>query len=176
MRKRKYLPEFVYGGIDGAITTFAIVAGAIGASLSSGIVLVLGLANLLADGFSMAVSNYLSNKSKKELHSKHTHAKIYGRIDGNPKKTATATFISFVVIGFIPLITFVAGIFTEISDHNKFLYSCILTAIAFLIVGGVKGTIVKKNKIRSSLETLIMGGIAASLAFLVGYLLRGFVV
>ena len=96
-------------------------------------------------------------------------------MDGNPKKTATATFISFVIIGFIPLITFVAGTFMEISDSNKFLYSAILTGIAFLIVGGVKGTLVKKNRVRSALETLIIGGIAASLAFFVGYLLRGFV-
>jgi len=175
MRKRKYLPEFVYGGTDGAITTFAIVAGAIGASLNSGIVLVLGLANLLADGFSMAVSNYLSTKSRIDLHKGHPHPKHYRNMDGNPKKTATATFISFVIIGFIPLITFVAGTFMEISDSNKFLYSAILTGIAFLIVGGVKGTLVKKNRVRSALETLIIGGIAASLAFFVGYLLRGFV-
>lgn len=62
-RRASYLADFVYGGIDGAITTFAIVAGVVGASLSSGIILILGLANLLADGFSMAASNYSGTKT-----------------------------------------------------------------------------------------------------------------
>ena len=64
--KPKHLSDFVYGGIDGAVTTFAIVAGVAGAGLSSSIVLILGFANLFADGFSMATSNYLSTKSKLE--------------------------------------------------------------------------------------------------------------
>ena len=53
--EKRYLPEFVYGGIDGAVTTFAVVAGVIGASLSPAIVLILGFANLFADGFSMDI-------------------------------------------------------------------------------------------------------------------------
>lgn len=61
--KANYLRDFVYGGIDGAITTFAIVAGVVGASLSSSVILILGLANLLADGFSMAASNYSGTKT-----------------------------------------------------------------------------------------------------------------
>lgn len=54
-----YLRDFIYGAIDGAVTTFAIVAGAAGASLGDSVVLIMGLANLFADGFSMAISNYL---------------------------------------------------------------------------------------------------------------------
>lgn len=61
-----YLRDWVYGAIDGAVTTFAIVAGVVGAELSAGVVLVLGLANLLADGFSMAASNYAGTKSEHE--------------------------------------------------------------------------------------------------------------
>ena len=61
--KPSYVRDFVYGGIDGAITTFAIVAGVVGASLSSGIIVILGIANLLADGFSMAASNYSGTKA-----------------------------------------------------------------------------------------------------------------
>jgi len=60
-----YLKDFVYGAIDGTITTFAIVAGVAGAALSPSIVLILGFANLLADGFSMAISNYLSIKAER---------------------------------------------------------------------------------------------------------------
>lgn len=59
-----YLRDFVYGGIDGAVTTFAVVAGVVGASLSSHIVIILGLANLLADGISMAASNYSGTKTE----------------------------------------------------------------------------------------------------------------
>ena len=59
-----YLRDFVYGGIDGAVTTFAIVAGVVGASLSAHIVIILGLANLLADGLSMAASNYSGTKTE----------------------------------------------------------------------------------------------------------------
>ncbi|MEM7011097.1 MAG: VIT1/CCC1 transporter family protein, partial [Verrucomicrobiota bacterium] len=56
--------DFIYGAIDGAVTTFAIVAGVAGAGLSSGVVIVLGVANLIADGFSMAVSNYLGTRAE----------------------------------------------------------------------------------------------------------------
>lgn len=59
-----YLRDWVYGGIDGAVTTFAIVAGVEGAGLSPTIVLVLGAANLLADGFSMAASNYSATRAE----------------------------------------------------------------------------------------------------------------
>ncbi|MEM9292245.1 MAG: VIT1/CCC1 transporter family protein [Acidobacteriota bacterium] len=59
-----YLKDFVYGAIDGAVTTFAIVSGVAGAQLASSVVIILGIANLLADGFSMAVSNYLGTRSE----------------------------------------------------------------------------------------------------------------
>lgn len=61
-----YLKDMIYGAIDGAVTTFAIVTGVAGAGLSSGVVIVLGLANVLADGFSMAVSNYLGTRSENQ--------------------------------------------------------------------------------------------------------------
>lgn len=63
---KDFLPEFVYGGIDGSITTFAVVAGAAGAGLDTSVVLILGVANLIADGFSMSVGNYLSEKTAKQ--------------------------------------------------------------------------------------------------------------
>ena len=89
--ERKYLPEFVYGSIDGTITTFAIVSGVVGAGLSSAIILILGFANLFADGFSMAISNYLSVKSKEELEKDNAKSKA--------TKKAIATFFSFLIIG-----------------------------------------------------------------------------
>ncbi len=163
--KRKYLPEFVYGGIDGAVTTFAVVSGALGASLSSAIILILGFANLFADGFSMAISNYLSTKSQKEINRNDA-----GK---NPKKTGLATFIAFLLIGLIPLISFLIAIFVPMHETTKFTISAVLTAFALFIVGNIKGKIVKKHPIKAGIETLFIGGIAAILAFVVGYLLRG---
>ena len=65
--KGQYLGEFVYGAIDGTISTFAVVAGATGATLSPVVVLILGFANLTADAFSMACSNFLSERAEREF-------------------------------------------------------------------------------------------------------------
>jgi len=61
-----YLRESILGGIDGAVTTFAVAAGAFGAGFPGSVVVVLGLANLLADGFSMAIGNYLGMKGEQD--------------------------------------------------------------------------------------------------------------
>ena len=66
--KANYLRDWVYGGIDGAVTTFAIVAGVVGADLPARVVLILGVANLLADGFSMAAGNYSATKAEHDDH------------------------------------------------------------------------------------------------------------
>ncbi len=168
MRKR-YLPEFVYGAIDGTVTTFAVVAGALGAALSPGIVLILGFANLFADGFSMAVSNYLSTKSRRDLGPLNQKKST----SFNPLKTAIATFISFILIGLIPLFSFVLSYFIPSLSPYAFSLSIILTGLSLLFIGAVKGVVTQKNLVRSSLETFIIGGIAAALAFGVGYWLRG---
>ena len=170
--EKKYLSEFVYGGIDGAVTTFAIVAGVVGASLSSAVVLILGFANLLADGFSMATSSYLSSKSEFEIEEKHYKKYHFAK---TPIKTAFATFISFILVGFIPLLSFVLAYLIPALNQNKFTYSVILTGIAFLIVGGLRGKIANKHPVTTALETFLIGSIAAAIAFSVGYLLRGIV-
>ena len=66
-KEHSYLGDFVLGAVDGTVTTFAIVAGAAGAGLSSGVSVVLGFANVLADGFSMAVSNYLKSRDDRQV-------------------------------------------------------------------------------------------------------------
>ena len=71
-----YLKEIIYGGVDGIITTFAVVAGFSGAALSGNatveltslIVLLFGLANLFADGVSMGLGNFLSIRSDQSLY------------------------------------------------------------------------------------------------------------
>ena len=164
--RRKYLPEFVYGAIDGSVTTFAVVAGSMGASLSAAVILILGSANLIGDGFSMAISNYLSTKSRNELDRKEQK---------NPLKTAWATFISFLGVGLIPLLPFILAFFIPSIDKYKIIISFILTGISFLLIGAIKGQVVRKHPLLSALETLAIGAIAASLAFIVGYLLKGIV-
>ena len=65
-RSPSYLKDFIYGAIDGAVTTFAVVSGVAGAGLSSSIVLILGFANLIGDGFSMAAGNFLGTRAERE--------------------------------------------------------------------------------------------------------------
>ena len=64
--RSNYLKDCVFGGIDGTITTFAIVAGVQGAGLAPAVILILGVANILADGFSMAAGNYSATKTEKD--------------------------------------------------------------------------------------------------------------
>jgi VIT1/CCC1 family predicted Fe2+/Mn2+ transporter len=80
----RYLKSLVYGGLDGIITTFAVVAGVAGASLSSGVVLILGFANLVADGLSMAIGDYLSTKAEIE-YNKAERAREAWEVDNFPE-------------------------------------------------------------------------------------------
>jgi len=80
-----YIGEFVYGGIDGSVTTFAVVAGSAGANLDSSVIIILGFANLIADGFAMSVGSYLSNKSEQENYEKHERIE-YWEVDHLPEK------------------------------------------------------------------------------------------
>jgi len=77
-----YLRDWVYGAIDGTVTTFAVVAGVMGAELASSVILVLGVANLFADGFSMAVGNFLGTRAEEERRQKlrraeHDHIRLH---------------------------------------------------------------------------------------------------
>ncbi len=81
--KLSYLRDWVYGGVDGAVTTFAVVSGVVGAQLSPSIILILGAANLLADGFSMAAGNYLSTKAEEEQH-QHYGSYVKQQIENAP--------------------------------------------------------------------------------------------
>ncbi|MEY2925311.1 MAG: hypothetical protein RLZZ337_1861 [Bacteroidota bacterium] len=80
-----YLGEFVYGGIDGSVTTFAVVSGAVGAGLNSSVILILGCANLLADGLAMSIGAFLSTKAEKEKYDK-TERLEYWEIEHLPDK------------------------------------------------------------------------------------------
>jgi VIT1/CCC1 family predicted Fe2+/Mn2+ transporter len=160
---RKYLAEFVYGATDGAITTFAIISGVMGAGLEPIIILILGVSNVLADGFSMASSNYLSSKSDKDMGNGGDKSSI---------KTAVVTFGSFVLVGLVPLTPFIVKSIWKNLELNEFILSIIFTMVAFIIIGVIRGTVTGNSRTKSSVETVIIGGIAASIAYFVGHLLK----
>ncbi len=63
---QSYLRDWIYGSIDGTVTTFAIVSGVVGARLSPHVILILGVSSLFADGFAMAAGNYLATRAEQE--------------------------------------------------------------------------------------------------------------
>lgn len=89
----RYLPQIIYGGIDGLVTTFAVVAGATGGDLSTKIVIIMGIANVLADGVSMSIGAYLSTRQD----TKHT---------AHAFSVALTTFIAFNIFGLLPLLPY----------------------------------------------------------------------
>lgn len=164
-----YLKEFVYGGIDGAVTTFAVVAGATGARFSTTVILVLGFANLIADGFSMAVGSYLSTKSERELMEKRGES-----VEDEPSSVinGATTFASFILVGLVPLLAYTYANIFSTDTENLFLVACILTSFAFVGIGVLKSKVAKTSVIRSVLETVILGVIAAIFAYVLGDVLE----
>lgn len=166
----KYLGQLVYGAIDGSVTTFAVVAGAAGAKLSSTVIIILGFANLVADGFSMGASAYLAAKSERDL----KKSKNDNHDDSEtPHGDGIATFAAFVVVGFLPFVLYVVDAMFNMgwNQDNLFIASSILTGLAFIAIGLVKARVTKTSRLRAATETLILGGIAAGLAYALGDLL-----
>lgn len=176
-----YLGEFVYGAIDGTVTTFAVVAGAAGAGLGSAVIVILGFANLIGDGFSMGASAYLSAKSERDLKIKqHIEAgqehKPHDLSHGEaPLKDGLITFVSFVVVGFVPILLYVAdALFSfDMRAGSLFLWSSILTGLTFISIGLLKAHVTRTKPWHAAAETFLLGAIAAGLAYLLGDLLAG---
>ncbi|MEN8236668.1 MAG: VIT1/CCC1 transporter family protein [Pseudomonadota bacterium] len=163
--RQTYLADVILGGIDGCVTTFAIVAAATGAGFSGSVALILGIANLLADGFSMAVSNFEATKSRHDLGAKDK------KLEATPLGAALATFLAFLVIGFLPLLPFLFALASE----KVFWVSCVIAGIAFMSIGLLKGWVIGHSYLRSGVQTLLMGGTAAAIAYFVGQWLQSFV-
>lgn len=166
-----YIAEVIYGANDGIVTTFAVVAGVAGAELSTTVVLILGVANLLADGFSMGMSNYLSRRSDIEY-----RATARGAGDGDratekpPARTALVTFSAFVVAGWTPLLPYLLGI------DPAFRIAVAVTGLAFFAVGAGRSLVTARRWWRAGGEMFAVGMTAAAVAFAVGRLLENVVV
>lgn len=218
-----YHRDMVYGAVDGAVTTFAVVSGVAGAELSVGIIIILGFANLLGDGFSMAAGNFLATnvdkrrllkmRSIEEAHIREVPdgereevrqifkakgfegdvlEKIVETITADkdlwvdtmlreewglslqvpsPWRAGLSTFMAFIAAGLIPLLPFLCNIL--FGWHlEAFALSSFFTAVAFFIIGVSKSTVTGEKWLRSGLETLLVGGSAAVLAYFVGILLK----
>ncbi len=152
-----YIGDIVYGANDGIITTFAVISGAAGAGFPATIIIVLGIANLIADGFSMGASKYLSLQSEQSLETARSETR-------KPFTDGLVTFISFVIIGALPLIPF----FVQSFDEHTFLVSSIATAVTLFLVGSARSLVIKKNAFIAGLEMLAVGGVAAAIAYGLG--------
>lgn len=158
-----FLRDAVFAASDGLVTTFAVVAGSVGASLNPATVLILGFANLFADGFSMSAGTYLGVKSEVEFETaegdKHVHEAL-------PLKQAAVTYLSFGLAGFLPLIPYIFNI------PNMFLSSLTLVIVSMLAVGMIKGKFTHKGIVRSGFEMLAVGGFASFVAYMTGDILE----
>jgi VIT1/CCC1 family predicted Fe2+/Mn2+ transporter len=151
-----YLAEVIYGANDGIVTTFAVVAGVAGAALDPAIVVILGIANLLADGFSMGMSNYLSRQSDLAYQAsvgKSTNS------EKEPVYTALVTFGSFIIAGWTPLLPYI------LSFRPLFELSVITTAVVFFLVGASRTFVTHRSWYRSGTEMLVIGLLAATVAY-----------
>lgn len=220
-KTHNYLSDAILGGIDGTVTTFAVIAGAVGGGFSSVVVVVLGFAKLVADAFSMAVSNYLSTKSDQDqidnarrMEERHIDHYPQGEreevrqiflqkgfegeilkdtvdvITGDrqlwvdtmmreelgmqtsapdPIRAAVVTFLAFIGIGVPSLVPF---LFPGLQTPQAFVLSAAITGLVFILIGLVRGYVIGRSIVRSILQTLLMGGGAALLAYFVGSWLR----
>ena len=155
---RHYLPDLVYGANDGIITTFAVVSGVVGASLSTRVILILGFANLVADGISMGASNYLSRRSYAEAKDRAERSEA--------AKHGAATTLAFVVAGILPLLAYLFPVDADL----EYGLAIVLTCTALFVVGAARSFVTKLGWVRSGLEMLFIGALAASVAYSIGAL------
>lgn len=161
--RAEFLGDAIFAASDGIVTTFAIVAGSAGAGLSLNTVLILGFANLFADGFSMASGRYLGAKS--EIEYERTKGKSGSEL-GSPLNHAMVTFVAFGIAGFVSLVPFVWKL------PSPYSLSTFMVCGALFVVGVLRSFYTKKNMIYSGIEMFIVGGFAAFVAFFVGYVLE----
>lgn len=157
---RHYLRDLIYGAHDGIITTFAVVAGVTGGQLSTRVILVLGIANLLADGFSMAAGAFLSMRSEEAAQEGGTRA---AGVE-NPLKHGLATFVAFVTAGVVPLVAYLV----PLPSDERFPVSIVLTHVTLFVIGASRSYVTRLTWWLNGLEMLAVGAVAAIVAYVFG--------
>ncbi|MBI2098222.1 MAG: VIT1/CCC1 transporter family protein [Candidatus Wildermuthbacteria bacterium] len=160
-RDGMYIGALVYGANDGIVTTFAVVAGAAGALLSPGVIVILGFVNLIADGFSMGASNFLAIRAEREMAKQP-------RGLATPFQHGLVTFGAFVIAGIVPIIPYLF----RFPGTQQFIFSSALAAAMFFSVGAARTYITKGSFLKAGLEMLAIGVVASSVAYGMGWVMK----
>jgi VIT1/CCC1 family predicted Fe2+/Mn2+ transporter len=163
---RHYVRELIYGANDGIITTFAVVAGVSGGGLSPRVVLVIGAANLFADGLSMAVGSYQSLRA----HESVLEAQELPEEEAHPFRHGLATFVAFVCAGVMPVLPYV---FASVP-FDRFRLSAAITMMALFTVGALRALIANVRWWRAGFEMFGLGAVVAGVAYGSGALVASF--
>jgi len=186
-----YLGDAVLGAIDGCVTTFAVIAGAVGAGFSSSVAIILGFANLVADGFSMAVSNYHNTKSQRELVEKARQRELR-HIETVPEGEREEIRQIYIHKGFegdvlekiVEVITQDRDLWVETMikdelglqiDGPRPLLAALATLVAFLLIGAIPLLPFVLPGINSS-QTFIASVIVTGLVFFMIGMVKGHVI
>ena len=151
-----YVGDLVYGANDGILTTFAVVAGVTGGALSSQAVIILGVANLFADGLSMGVGSYLSIRARESAleHQRRPEE------EAQPARHGLATLFAFVVAGAVPLLPYLAS-----SVDHRFQLAVICALGVQFGVGAARSFVTASRWWVSGLEMLVLGALVATVAY-----------
>ena len=164
---RHYVRDLVYGANDGIITTFAVVAGVAGGSLSGAAVLIIGAANLAADGVAMGVGNLVAIRAQESA----LAAEGRPEQEAFPWKHGLATLLAFVGAGVFPLIPYIA----PLPEGARLRVSAVVTLAALFAVGVARAAVTLDRWWKSGLEMLALGGIVALAAYGAGALVAAVV-
>ncbi|RPI56641.1 MAG: hypothetical protein EHM55_04600 [Acidobacteria bacterium] len=157
---RHYIRDLIYGANDGVITTFAVVAGVTGGTLAPVTVLVLGVANLLADGLSMGVGNYLGIRSDERVR----EAQQLPEQEAFPIRHGVATFAAFVIAGAVPLVPYIV----PAAPASRFMLSTALSLAVLFFVGAARSHVGTGSWWMNGLEMLGLGSIVGVAAYYAG--------
>lgn len=161
---KKYIGEITYGAIDGLVTTFAVIAGSEGAGFPRSVIIILALANVIADGFSMSVGCFFSTKNGKRSRGKTIDNKVC-------LKKSLATFTAFGVMGMLPVLVYM------VNMPAPFIHSSVLTGTMFLLIGSWKGFIDNSAPpVKQAISTFLFGTIACGLSYVLGDVLEKIIV
>jgi VIT1/CCC1 family predicted Fe2+/Mn2+ transporter len=224
------LKPIIFGGLDGILTSFAIVAGSAGGKLSPSVVLILGFSNIFADALSMGVGEFLSSKAENEWilserdreewelenypagevqemvdlyvkegmdyddavlcittmskykdffvnHMMNMELQLQVPSSDHVQESMQEGFVmfcSFAFFGALPLLGYVLipAIFPHANEVTLFTSACTITGIVLFLMGSVKSYFSKQHWYRAGLETLLLGGTCATVAYVIGQLVE----